>query len=215
MPLQRAMPYVLAALRSEIVSGDLLPGQPLRLAELSDRFRVSASPIREVLAHLAGEGLLEESRGAGYICRRISERDYIELCEVQHHLLAATVLWREGVMEASARRAEVKLGPESDVARGAAWFFSAFVALARHRALQDAYAPVSGRLGAARRAEAQVLTDVAGELLAMAALADQDDKPAMLKELENYHRRRRAVASVVCDVLRDQLSCLQGLSSSS
>ncbi len=52
-------------LREEVLTGALLPGQPVRLDELRERYGVSLSPLREAVARLGTEGLLqiEEQRG--------------------------------------------------------------------------------------------------------------------------------------------------------
>lgn len=52
-------------LRQEVLSGQLLPGQRLRLEELRDRYGVSLSPLREAVSRLGAEGLLniEDQRG--------------------------------------------------------------------------------------------------------------------------------------------------------
>lgn len=52
-------------LRRAVLSGDLLPGQRLRLEDLRDRYAVSLSPLREAISRLGSEGLLllEDQRG--------------------------------------------------------------------------------------------------------------------------------------------------------
>jgi len=52
-------------LRQEVLSGELLPGQRIRLEELRDRYGVSLSPLREAVSRLGSEGLLliEDQRG--------------------------------------------------------------------------------------------------------------------------------------------------------
>lgn len=49
---------VYAALRREILSMALEPGSPLDEVRLSERFKMSRTPIREALLRLAGEGLV-------------------------------------------------------------------------------------------------------------------------------------------------------------
>ncbi len=57
---------VAAMLRELIVSGQLVPGEPLRQRDLAGRFDVSATPIREALRRLEAEGLVvgDAHRGA-------------------------------------------------------------------------------------------------------------------------------------------------------
>jgi DNA-binding GntR family transcriptional regulator len=52
-------------IREDILSGALPPGRRLRLAPLKTQYGIGASPIREALARLCGDGLvtLEERRG--------------------------------------------------------------------------------------------------------------------------------------------------------
>jgi DNA-binding GntR family transcriptional regulator len=45
-------------LRDEIIRGDLVPGQYLRLEEIATRFDVSTMPVRELLRDLEAEGLV-------------------------------------------------------------------------------------------------------------------------------------------------------------
>lgn len=53
-------------LRTEILHGDLMPGDRLTAADLQDRFALGLTPIREALMRLSAEGLVdtETHRGA-------------------------------------------------------------------------------------------------------------------------------------------------------
>jgi DNA-binding GntR family transcriptional regulator len=53
-------------LRSEILYGQLMPGERLRAAELQGRFQLGLTPIREALMRLTSEGLVsaEAHRGS-------------------------------------------------------------------------------------------------------------------------------------------------------
>lgn len=46
-------------LKHDIIHGALAPGMRLAVKQLSDRYAIGASPIREALARLAGEGLVQ------------------------------------------------------------------------------------------------------------------------------------------------------------
>src|SRR5438128_11150342 len=52
-------------LRDDILSGRLAEGERLHEAKLAERFGVSRGPIREVLAQLTHEGLLEAKPNCG------------------------------------------------------------------------------------------------------------------------------------------------------
>ena len=66
-------------LRSEILNGDLMPGERLRAAYLQDRFNLGLTPIREALTRLSSENLveLESNRGS-----RVSEASLPELADL-------------------------------------------------------------------------------------------------------------------------------------
>ncbi|MEO1197809.1 MAG: GntR family transcriptional regulator [Pseudomonadota bacterium] len=60
------VPQIVARLREEIVAGSWAPGQKMPEAELSRRFSVSRTPLRQAFKALESEGLLEllPNRGA-------------------------------------------------------------------------------------------------------------------------------------------------------
>jgi DNA-binding GntR family transcriptional regulator len=49
---------ILESLRDLIISGEVLPGEPLRQRDLAERFNVSQTPVREALRRLESEGLV-------------------------------------------------------------------------------------------------------------------------------------------------------------
>lgn len=66
-------------LRSEILHGDLMPGERLRANDLQDRFSLGLTPIREALMRLSTEGLVaaETHRGS-----RVSEASLAEFTDL-------------------------------------------------------------------------------------------------------------------------------------
>lgn len=66
-------------LRGEILHGELMPGETLRVAELQDRFALGLTPIREALMRLSTEGLVaaETHRSA-----RVTEASLEELVDL-------------------------------------------------------------------------------------------------------------------------------------
>ena len=57
---------VVSALRDQILGGQILPGQKLPTeGQMTETFRVSRTVIREAMASLAADGLVESRQGAG------------------------------------------------------------------------------------------------------------------------------------------------------
>src|SRR5436305_14538741 len=63
--IQSMREQILGRLRDDIITGRLAEGERLHEAKLADRFGVSRGPIREVLAQLTHEGLLEAKANCG------------------------------------------------------------------------------------------------------------------------------------------------------
>ncbi len=58
--------HVVSALRDQILGGQILPGQKLPTeGQMTETFRVSRTVIREAIASLAADGLVESRQGAG------------------------------------------------------------------------------------------------------------------------------------------------------
>ena len=58
--------HVVSALRDQILGGQILPGQKLPTeGQMTETFRVSRTVIREAMASLAADGLVESRQGAG------------------------------------------------------------------------------------------------------------------------------------------------------
>ena len=59
-------------MRDLILRRVLVPGQPVRQAEIAEMLNVSRSPIREALQGLESEGLVTYQRNRGYVVTRLS-----------------------------------------------------------------------------------------------------------------------------------------------
>ncbi len=77
---------VYAALKSEIVNGEIGFGVQLKEMELAERFGVSRSPIRETLRRLCGDGLVELRPNCGIFVREFSMQYVSDLLAMRRML---------------------------------------------------------------------------------------------------------------------------------
>ena len=103
---------VYEVIRSELLNGGLRPGQKLKMVELTERFGVSQSVIREALTRLTEQGLLVATPQRGFRVRDLSIEDIAELTEtrIQIEALALRLAvergdlqWETGVLAAHHR----------------------------------------------------------------------------------------------------------------
>ncbi|MCP2251577.1 DNA-binding transcriptional regulator, GntR family [Prauserella aidingensis] len=76
---QRTSEGVARVLRSEIFSGELKPGEPLRERLLAEQLGVSRTPVREALFTLQSEGLIELTPNRGATVRTITSHDIMQV----------------------------------------------------------------------------------------------------------------------------------------
>lgn len=70
------------ALRADILEGVFPPGERLKAAELTERYGVSATPLREALQRLAGESLVDLDSRLGASVSAISRDDLLDTYEL-------------------------------------------------------------------------------------------------------------------------------------
>ncbi len=75
-------------LRAEILHGDLMPGERLRVAELNTRYSIGLTPIREALMRLASEGLVLNESNRGARVRSTSIEELTDLVATRRELEA-------------------------------------------------------------------------------------------------------------------------------
>jgi len=184
-------PYgaALGAVRQFAEAGRFIPGEPIVVTELAAEVGLSATPVREALACLAGEGLIERRRGRGYFYPALTTADVIDLFELQlAYLHGALTLHPRGL--ASLRKAVAGI----DALDGVQAVFDAIIAQSGNTALTLAHNRLSHRLGAVLRAERRA-KDGAGETVAAMVQAVNEGRiTELLQLLEDHHDRRCARA---------------------
>ena len=80
-------------LRNEIVTGDLPPGSLIKDAELAARLGVSITPVREAIAQLSVEGLIDIAPNRTRHVTRVTQQNALELIDVMGVLAGAGFEW--------------------------------------------------------------------------------------------------------------------------
>jgi DNA-binding GntR family transcriptional regulator len=75
-------------MRTDILFGTLAPGERLRLDGLRDRYDVSVSTLREVLARLLSDGIVTAENQRGYEVAAISAEEFRQIAEMRYLLEA-------------------------------------------------------------------------------------------------------------------------------
>jgi DNA-binding GntR family transcriptional regulator len=144
-------------LRSEILSGALVPGERLVEEQLTQRFQISRAPLREALRLLMEQGLVEHLPRRGARVQTYSERDFDELFAVRNALerFALTQTGAQGLEGVDLSGVESALDTLRDAAQRSdrlaaskahRAFHLALVALAGNRQLLVTYEPIIVKL---------------------------------------------------------------------
>ena len=84
---------VVQQLRNEIVAGELPPGTLIKDAELAARLGVSITPVREAIAQLSVEGLIDIAPNRTRHVTKMTQKNALELIDVMGVLACAGFEW--------------------------------------------------------------------------------------------------------------------------
>lgn len=79
------------ALERDIVSGALPPGSRLAVAELSERYQIGATPIREGLSRLVSRGLIVAIGQRGFRVAGVSRDDLVDITDTRAAIESAAL----------------------------------------------------------------------------------------------------------------------------
>lgn len=187
--VERRDPYgvALGAVRQFARSGRFFPGAPIVVTDLAAEVGLSATPVREALACLAGEGLIERRRGQGYFYPALKASDIIDLYELQlGYLHAALMLHPRGL--ASLRKAVVGL----EETQGVQPFFEAVITQSANSALILAHQRLVQRLWAVLQAEHVIDGGTPEMVSALIKAVAAGRLSGVLSLLAEHHDRRCA-----------------------
>lgn len=77
---------IVRAIEAEIVSGEREPGSHLNEQEIADKFKVSRTPVREAMRHLASAGFVDMKPRRGAFVARIPVTRLIQMFEAMTEL---------------------------------------------------------------------------------------------------------------------------------
>lgn len=100
-----AQAMVVERLRVEILSGLIRPGTRLLQARVAERMNTSTTPVREAMAELAAEGLVDLDPHRGVIVHEPTEQELLEVYEMRS--LLDPVLMQKTVVTISETEIEV------------------------------------------------------------------------------------------------------------
>lgn len=112
-PNERLSPQVGRKIREMIMSGEAPGNFALRTEHLASRFGVSATPVREALMSLSGEGLVEFRPGRGFRVVQMSRQDFVDIYDAQAYFAgelagrAALNITDEEIAQLYAMQAEI------------------------------------------------------------------------------------------------------------
>lgn len=100
---------IYARLRDDIIVGAFAPGEKLKIIDLSARYELGATPIREALSMLAAHGLVEREDQRGFRVAIVSSGEFEELlrfrCSIEERALRLSIgragpEWEEAIVVA-------------------------------------------------------------------------------------------------------------------
>ena len=91
MPRQQLSEQIAGQLREEVMSGDLRPGDFIRVESLAQRLGVSITPVREALLLLNGEDVVRLIPRRGFVVAPLSRVDVEDLFMLQSQLAGQLV----------------------------------------------------------------------------------------------------------------------------
>lgn len=192
-------PFSLALenIRDRALRGVYSPGGSIVIIEEARRLNLSTTPVREALAWLCGEGLLERAPRAGYLAPRL---DAAMLRDRFWLRLRALTTSLELTIDLAAQASPAPDLSAEDAVRE---LFDRLVRATGNRSLVDAFRRVDAQLRMLGDAEFRLFPDADAEAAHLAHLGREGARQDLTKAVTRYHRRRMdASALLVLEVER-------------
>lgn len=197
----------LARLRGDLRDGRVRPGEPLITTELAASLRVSATPVREALSRLVGEGLVDDRRGRGAYALHQSAVDIEDRLRLHGAYVDLALLIRRGRIRSGGPDTDMhaaESGSAGSIRTQTERLWTGLVVDADSLALARAHQKLSDQLALVRLAEPKVLGNVSQELFELNQLMEDRAAAPLQVAVTDYHRRRMAAARDLAAAVRDQ-----------
>lgn len=177
-------------LKRELMQGVWVQNVRLEAGRIAEDYGVSATPVRDSLNLLVGEGLITFRPGEGYRTKIIAERDLAELLGINLALLRLAI---DTAPAGPSNYGLQLLRQEHQYADAVGTLFQDMALASGNRVLAAIVEQLSDRLHHLRMKEHLVFTDLTAELAALGETCSL--RPAAAKnELAVYHDRRLRMA---------------------
>lgn len=189
----------LASLRERLLSGALAAGAPVIVQDEAGRLQLSTTPVREALARLSGEGLVQRAPSGGYVATRLDAAAARDRYAMQGHFVRIAV-----ELNASALGLLRPPAPPLELRRPIAavqQLFAAIVISAGNEVLSEAHHRVSGQLDLLRRLESALFDDLSEEAAALYEAWTDASAGDFLIEVDRYHARRVGAAAALAALI--------------
>lgn len=185
------------ALKRRIATHALRPGERLDPARLGEDLHSSATPVRDALHILVGEGLVETRPSDGFHVAPIDAPALQDLYDWNAELLLLAI---RGWSRKEAPSAPAEDSPPVAVP-AAADVFARIAGRSRNAEHARAVRAANDHLGAARQVELSILAGIDAELAEIVATFARGDIPSLRRRILAYHRRRRRAAPEIVRAL--------------
>jgi len=181
----------LRTLRERAIAGAFSPGKPIIILDEAQSLGLSTTPIREALAWLGGEGLIERAPAGGYAGLRLDPAGLAGRYRLRLHCLEKGL---EGAVPG------INATPRADPTR----LFRHIIAGAADPALMAVYDRVQATIERFAETEARLLGDMPEALETVARLMDSGQEAAAAERLRNFHELRISAAPLLTEVEQTQ-----------
>ena len=190
-------PFAVArtALAGYAAAGRFGWGHPLVATSLAAELGLSPTPVREALAHLAGEGIIEHRPGRGYFAPSPTAADIAGLYALHRQFLL-------GASTADVAPQATLLDPPVDEVLRIESVFDQLADRGANGAVLEAYRRVRHQLRPIRRIEVLLQDTGLDGVLRIERLGREGRWTAVAEALDEYHSRRISLSATLEKVMR-------------